>query len=152
MIFLKSNHTFGPGVLFETVNPASPSATGLPYSIGEGSLPAQAKFLKLLSGPFHYNKNATSYSIDPSSYTTKPLYVDDAQSKYLNEVFWLVFDDVGHWQALEDYRLGGSVESSVKVASRQFVSIKDDEGKIVLEACPLVSREFVAYQIGRAHV
>ena len=40
------------------------------------------------------------------------MYVDDAQSNYLNEVFWLVFNEVGRRQAMSDYRLGSSVESA----------------------------------------
>ena len=32
------------------------------------------------------------------------LFRSDTEARYLNEVFWLVYDDIGNWQSMADHR------------------------------------------------
>ena len=62
--------------------------------------PDQKAFTHLLSGILHFRRDSSAYSLDPKEYPSKPLFAEDDRNPTLNDLFWLIFDNMHNWQNL----------------------------------------------------
>jgi hypothetical protein len=89
-------------VLFE--DDRSPSR-GEVTMLGKRTDPSQQAFADLLRGLFHWKLDTSdnrAYSLDPKDYPRLPLFaLHKEQTCYLNQVFWLVYNDATtSWRSL----------------------------------------------------
>jgi hypothetical protein len=116
--------------------------------LGNRSDPSQQAFADLLRGLFHWKLDTTekrAYSLDPADYPGLPLFaLNKDQACYLNQVFWLVYDDSTSWRSLSSFRrsTAGDVET---LAESEFAEIAESSSGPALPACPKISKTFVAY-------
>ena len=114
--------------------------------VGNRSDASQTAFADLLSCLFHWKLDITetrAYSLNPADYPRLPLFaLNKDQTCYLNQVFWLVYDDVSSWRSMSFYHRS-KVEDIEALAESEFAAIDDSA-----PACPKISKHLVAYMEG----
>jgi hypothetical protein len=112
--------------------------------LGKRTDPSQQAFADLLRGLFHWKLDTSdnrAYSLDPKDYPRLPLFsLHKEQTCYLNQVFWLVYDDYTSWRSLSFYHRP-KVEDIEAHAESKFAAIPEAS----LPACPKISKLFIAY-------
>jgi hypothetical protein len=110
----------------------------------EGASPDQQAFADFLSGILHFRKGCPRYSLDPKEYPAKPLFVACEENVTLNDLFWLIFDDMETWQ-----NLGCLHAASTEERLKMVMSLLDGVGSTAsgsgFPSFPLISINFVAY-------
>ena len=120
--------------------------------LGDRHDPSQQAFSDLLSFLFHWKLDTTegrAYSLRPEDYPRLPLYAKHPiQACYLNEVFWLVYDNLSGastaWWSLSFYQRS-RVEDIEALAESEFPEIAASPSGNALPAIPKISKHFVAY-------
>lgn len=119
--------------------------------VGDRSETDQKAFVALLSNLFHWRLDKTdkrAYSLDPKDYPNLPLFVlTKDQNYYLNQVFWLVYDDLSSWPSMSFYHRT-SVEDVEALAKSEYSAIAESPSGRALHAVPKISKLLVAYLQG----
>ena len=119
--------------------------------LGKRSDPSQQAFANLLRGLFHWKLDTTdkrAYSLNPADYPRLPLFAfNKDQACYLNQVFWLVYEDATSWRSLSSMHRS-RVEDIEALAESEFDAIAESPSGAALPACPKISKTFVAYLEG----
>jgi hypothetical protein len=126
-------------VLFEKVNGTKTCAGGV-----DPSSPDQRAFAELLAGLLHFRVSPTEYSLDPKDYPAKPLFVVSSENNTLNDLFWLIFDDMENWQNLGCLH-ATSNEEKLKVVSFMFDGAARTPSGAGFDTFALLSPKFIAY-------
>jgi len=96
----------------------------------------QKAFTNFLSGLLHFRSDSSAYSLNPRAYPAKPLFADDDKNPTLNDLFWLIFDNMPncattgslsgrpgrrwHWQATRTRTQAGIIVSVFKFSQQVF--------------------------------
>ena len=119
--------------------------------LGKRTDPSQQAFADLLRGLFHWKLDTSdkrAYSLDPKDYPTLPLFAwNKDQSCYLNQVFWLVYDDASSWRSLSSLQRS-RVEDIEALAEEEYAEIPESASGAKQPSCPKISKTFVAYLAG----
>ena len=126
-------------VLFEKVKGTKTCAGGV-----EGGTPDQKAFAVFLAGLLHFRKDDSAYSLDPKEYPAKPLFVVSEQNVTINDLFWLIFDDMPNWQNLGCLH-SSSTDERMKIVNMLFDGVEVSASGPGFSSYPLISKYFVAY-------
>jgi len=126
-------------VLFEKVNGTKTCAGGV-----DGASPDQKAFADLLAGLLHFKVSSTIYSLDPKEYPAKPLFVASSENPMLNDLFWLIFDDMQNWQNLGCLH-SATNEERLKTVSFVFDGVPKTNSGPGCDSFDLISPKFIAY-------
>ena len=116
--------------------------------LGRRTDPSQQAFADLLRGLFHWKLDTSdkrAYSLDPKDYPRLPLFAwNKDQSCYLNQVFWLVYNDATtSWRSLA-YLQRSRVEDIEALAESEYDAIPESASGVAQLSCPKISKTFVA--------
>lgn len=116
--------------------------------VGDQSVKCQQAFMTFLGGLFHFDKNISTYSLNPDDWPAKPLYAVDANEPYLNDVFWWVLLEVPIWQNMADLKVV-SADELEELLREEYPAV---EARVLTgihssaaPACRKISRHFIAY-------
>jgi hypothetical protein len=126
-------------VLFEKVNGTKTCAGGV-----DPSSPDQRAFAELLAGLLHFRVSPTEYSLDPKDYPAKPLFVVSSENNTLNDLFWLIFDDMEKWQNFSCLHAATN-EERLKLVSFMFDGAGRTPSGAGFSSFYLLSPQFIAY-------
>jgi len=126
-------------VLFEKVSGTKTCVGGV-----EGATPDQKAFAVFMAGLLHFCKDDSAYSLDPKEYPAKTLFVAGPNNVTLNDLFWLIFDDMPTWQNLGCLH-SSSTEDRMKIVSMEFDGIATSDSGVGFSSHALISPQFVAY-------
>jgi len=120
--------------------------------LGKRTDPSQQAFADLLRGLFHWKLDTSdnrAYSLDPKDYPRLPLFsLHKEQTCYLNQVFWLVYNDATtSWRSLS-FLHRSRVEDIEALADAEYDAIPESASGDAQPSCPKISKTFVAYLEG----
>jgi glycosidase len=104
----------------------------------------QKAFTNFLSGLLHFRSDSSAYSLNPRAYPAKPLFADDDKNPTLNDLFWLIFDNMHNWQNLSCL-YATSTEDRMRTVERLLDGVPPTTSGTGFSSYPLVSAHLIAY-------